>query len=496
MTSTIGKTPDFDAELEALLTEEHDPQALSGTPINEAFAVEEDGETEAFDESGEAEAFAGEKYEAGANILSAESFLSKLAEDAENEAKEALSDVGGVELTYEPLFPQEIPPDTMRHIAPQADDARRMLTARMLTPLPPKELVLALYCLMNDANSAIKAAAEKSFDDLPPNLLRQVAAQRLPVKVLDYIARDFFSDDDPERVLEALLLNPALGDDTLLMLTRVLSGKLLDLIINNQTRLIKTPQVVRTLPRNPRITVSQLSRALEFARREKIVTADEENELIDRFLGKTSPAGADVPPSEEAKQIVENTVQTIQTADGETDYIFPSFLTTDFEAEMGFDADAAHIESKIKGKMNMRDIVRALSVPQKMRMAVRGNMEARKILIEDALSLVAREVLKNPRLTKTEVERAAASKMIDGEVIEGICKNAGMTRSYPVRMALVTNPKTPLRWSSRMLFTLFERDIRSIAKSKAVSSAIQNIARQKIDAEEQRRKARQKKKKK
>lgn len=491
MTSTTGKIPDFDAELEALLTEEHDPLALAAEP----FAGEPpDGDEDAFE--GDENPGENEAYEAGANIVSAETFLSRLSEEAENEAKEALSDVGAVELLYEPLHPHEVPPDALRHIAPQADDARRMLTARMLAPLPPKELVLALFCLMNDANPAIKAAAETSFDELPPNVLRMVAGQRLPPKVLDYIARAFFSEDDPQRVLETLLLNPYLGDDTLLMLARVLSGKLLDLIIDNQARLIKTPQVVRTLPRNPRVTISQLSRALEFARREKIIALAEENELIDRFLGKVAPTGENATPSEEAQQIVAQVVQTIQTADGETDYIFPSFLTADFEAEMGFDADAAHIESKIKGKMNMRDIVRALSVPQKMRMAVRGNMEARKILIEDSLSLVAREVLKNPRLTKTEVERAASSKMIDAEVMEGICKNAGFTRSYPVRLALVTNPKTPLRWSSRMLFTLFERDIRTIAKSKAVCSAIQNIARQKIDAEEQRRKARQKKKKK
>ncbi len=398
-----------------------------------------------------------------------------------------LAELGGVEIIYQPLPDSEIPQDIQKNLAPAADDGRRMVLARNLTPLPPRQMGLTLYCLMNDPNPAVRNAAEDSFDDLPPNLIRTLAAQDLPANMLDYLARNFHSENDDDQILETIVLNRATGVDTLLLLVRVSSPRILDLIGNNQVRLQQSPQLISEFPKNPRVTIAQLSRVLEFGRRQNLITIDQENLLIDQFLGKREPEKEPIKVEEVVKEVV--------TESGEVDWEFPSFLTADFEADMELDAEASAIEEKISSKVNLRDLVRTMSVPQKMRLAVRGNMEARKILIEDSLSLVAKQVLSSPRITKTEIERAAESRTVDAEVLELIAKDASATRNYAVRHALVTNPKTPLPIANKMMNTLMERDIKIISKSRAVPQAIQSIARQKIDAQEQRRKKRMKKKK-
>lgn len=400
-------------------------------------------------------------------------------------AEEMLSSMGGIEIKYQPLDASEIPADVKKNL--EADDARRLMMARNLAPISPQQMGINLYCLMADKKPAIRNAAEDSFDDLPPNILKNIASQPQPWKMLDYMVRNFY-DDDSNEIVEAVIMNPATSVDTMLMLTRVASPKIMTIISNNQTRLIKNPQLVFEFPKNPRISVALVSSVLEFARRQKLITIEDENKLIDQFINKLKPEEDEPVP-------VEKFVEEIVSEDGEPDWSFPSFMTADFEADAGLDAEADVIEDKINSKANLRDLVRQMTVPQKMRLAVRGNMEARNILIEDSLSLVAKAVLKSPRLTKTEIERAAELRTIDSEVLEEIAKNGAFTRAYVVRHALVCNPKTPLPIANKFMSTLMEKDIKMISKSRAVPAAIQSIARQKMDAQEQRRKKRNKKKK-
>ena len=66
--------------------------------------------------------------------------------------------------------------------------------------------------------------------------------------------------------------------------------------------------------------------------------------------------------------------------------------------------------------------------------------------------------------------------MLD-EVVRVIASSKEMTRSYGVKTALVNNPKTPLQVAMRFLTLLRHNDVRAVAKSKNVSSALANQAR-------------------
>ena len=90
-----------------------------------------------------------------------------------------MTQLGGIELRYVPLDLAKVPPQILQHL--QQPTPRRMLMAKNLLPLPPLDLVTVLYALMNDIDADVAEAAEESFDELPPNLLRHVAKTKVPL---------------------------------------------------------------------------------------------------------------------------------------------------------------------------------------------------------------------------------------------------------------------------------------------------------------------------
>jgi hypothetical protein len=62
--------------------------------------------------------------------------------------------------------------------------------------------------------------------------------------------------------------------------------------------------------------------------------------------------------------------------------------------------------------------------------------------------------------------------------------NRNFTRNYQVKYNLVTNPKTPLTFSARLLPHMRDNDLRALTKSKNVPANIQSAARQQLARKE------------
>jgi hypothetical protein len=118
-----------------------------------------------------------------------------------------------------------------------------------------------------------------------------------------------------------------------------------------------------------------------------------------------------------------------------------------------------------------------MTIGQKIKLALRGNHDARTILIRDTNKLIRRFVLMNPRIGDNEVIAIAKNKTADDELIRTITERREWMRIYQVRLGLTTNPKTVLPVALRQLSTLDDRDVRNIAKSKNVPQAVAAHAR-------------------
>ncbi len=118
-----------------------------------------------------------------------------------------------------------------------------------------------------------------------------------------------------------------------------------------------------------------------------------------------------------------------------------------------------------------------MKVAERIKLALRGNRDARAILIRDPNRLIQRFVLQNPRLTDEEVIAIARNRTLEGELLRRIGDHKYWSRNYQVRLALVTNSKTPLATALHFVGTLGERDLRFLAKSKNVSTTVVSHAR-------------------
>ncbi|HEY3052442.1 MAG TPA: hypothetical protein VGK04_03540, partial [Thermoanaerobaculia bacterium] len=89
---------------------------------------------------------------------------------------------------------------------------------------------------------------------------------------------------------------------------------------------------------------------------------------------------------------------------------------------------------------------------------------------------VLSSLLKNPRITIDEVVRVAKSSFLNYQTAEVIIGTGQFMASLDVRVALVHNPKTPPPFALRILPTLPESELRTIARGAATSMALKQAA--------------------
>jgi hypothetical protein len=118
-----------------------------------------------------------------------------------------------------------------------------------------------------------------------------------------------------------------------------------------------------------------------------------------------------------------------------------------------------------------------MAVNEKIRLATLGNKEARNLLIKDPNRLVIHSVLSSPKLTEDEVVSFAGNKNLSKDVANLIANKKEFLKNYAVKVALVNNPKTQVPTAIKLMPYLMEKDVRSVAKSKGVSSVVVAAAR-------------------
>src|SRR3954447_23709822 len=126
--------------------------------------------------------------------------------------------------------------------------------------------------------------------------------------------------------------------------------------------------------------------------------------------------------------------------------------------------DDSNDESPEK-KQNIWDRVRALSQIEKLLLAVKADRTERALLLQDNDPRVLLSLLRNPRLTVDEVARLAKSSFLNYQVADVIIKTGQWMANLDVRLGLIHNAKTPPAFALRILPTLPESEVRSIARA-------------------------------
>ena len=146
-----------------------------------------------------------------------------------------------------------------------------------------------------------------------------------------------------------------------------------------------------------------------------------------------------------------------------------------FSSEMIQDSQDNSTEEE---RQSLYQKILEMSTADKFRLAIFANREVRTLLIHDLKRMISLAVLKNQRVNEKEILAYAQRKDLPEDVVSAIAKDPKWKKSYPMKLALVTNPKTPLSLSLNLLPTLQERDLKSLSRDKDVAPALRQKAQE------------------
>lgn len=363
-----------------------------------------------------------------------------------------------MKLPATPLDLDALSPAVQKALAPGPS---RLMLARGIVPLPPAELVTALYQLAVGDDPALASAAAATATGLPERVMAAALVDdRSDPRVLDWLAERLAGKP---ALLDALMSNRAVADETLAGLAATCSADDVDRIATNEQRLLRHPEIIAAMYLNPKARMSTVDRAVELAVRNQIrvpgLAAWDEIAKVIAGGGAATPDGADAMFAGAAARATETEGEATPAA------------------EPQYDADGNLIEPAEPAKDDKDLPIGRMSVPMKMRLASMGNRFARSLLVRDPIKMVAMSAIKAPGVTDTEATRYAANPGLCEDVIRYIATRGDWTKNYSVKLALIMNPKNALAESMRMLPFLRERDLKAVMRSKNVPSALVAQAR-------------------
>lgn len=131
-------------------------------------------------------------------------------------------------------------------------------------------------------------------------------------------------------------------------------------------------------------------------------------------------------------------------------------------------------------KLSIVQRLAAMSVPEKVKAAMKGSREMRNVLVRDPNKMVCLAVMSSPKMTETEVAAIAKMGSVSEDVLRVIAMNRAWTKNYGVILSLVKNSKTPLAMTLTLLNRLNEKDLRFISTDRNVPDPLRIAARKKI----------------
>lgn len=347
-------------------------------------------------------------------------------------------------------------PQAERYVRSDAPVEVRRLAATGALPLEPVELATVLFALLHDADLEVKTRAQRSLEQLPDTVATRVLASNAHPALLSWLAQLW--RDRADR-MELLALNAATDDRSYAFLASLPHRRVIEIVANNQTRLLRHPEIVEALGNNPLTGRATIDRILSFLG-------------LERPEAELSDESAPGQPRAPGALSDESALAALRELLGDDVSAFAPELIQELAENEALDAEK---------ESNLFAVVQKMNVMQKVKLARMGNKEARGLLIRDRNKIVASAAVRSPKITQQEVAGFAKARNVSDEVLRIIANNRDWIRNYAVKVALATNPKCPIPTAMKFVNHLQERDLRSIMKSRDVPTPIATHARRLLE---------------
>ena len=149
----------------------------------------------------------------------------------------------------------------------------------------------------------------------------------------------------------------------------------------------------------------------------------------------------------------------------------------EFDSELIEENESEVKKDELDENNDIRAIISKLKVAGRVKLAMFGNSTCRGLLIQDPLKLVQFAVLRNPRIQESEIEVFCKNPNTSQAVMRYVVDNKKWFKSSFIKLNLCKNPKCPPDISIKLITFLHRSDVRDIARSKNLPSALATAAK-------------------
>jgi hypothetical protein len=297
------------------------------------------------------------------------------------------------------------------------------LAASGFLPLPPEQLLPVQVALARGDDAELRQRACESLRGMDPRVAAPYLAQAAGPAELAFFAAEV----SHPLIVETILRRRDVPRLLLVDLARRLPGDLQELLLLRQDAIVEEPAILNALEENRQITPYTQRRI---------------NEYREHLLPQRSPAVR---------------VALVEAAERLTD----QELAAAIEAVRGV---------PVEGQIRM------LTVPQRLRLTRGASRVMRQILLRDANAQVAVAVLHHNNFSEQEMEQVVRSRSVLEDVLLEVAKRREWIARYSICKALISNPKTPVAISVRLLPKMSVRDLRLMSRDRNVADAVRSSA--------------------
>ncbi|MGI8670715.1 MAG: hypothetical protein ACR2J3_12855 [Aridibacter sp.] len=369
----------------------------------------------------------------------------------------------------------------------------QLAAARGILPLPQMDLVETLVILAKSEDKELSETAENTLKSQDENQLKTlISSQETAPHILDYFAT---LGNFSQEISEAVIANPNTPNSSIINFARNTSnGELLEVLTFNQQLLIKNPAIIDAIIANPHRTAEADRRAAEI-KKEFFEKERGAEQIANELKAQGKDAAAEFIESAEFAAEDDLDIDDalflaglIEVSDSEVDdswlsleYVEEIYEETDEQRQAAIGKILGELKAENDGeiageRISMISRIMSMNIKDRVKMAMKGNREARMILIRDPNKIVAQAVIQNPKITEQEVESVTKMRTVPEDVLRQIAINRKWARNYVIFHNLALNPRTPVGNAMSILPRLQLRDLISMTKNRNVPDAIRKHA--------------------
>jgi hypothetical protein len=369
-----------------------------------------------------------------------------------------------------------------RILSGDAPDAAKQAAANGALPIPREDMIELWVCLRNDPNPDVKVACRESLSQIAePEWIDLLPSYPFRAEVLDFALLVLGRN---AKILESALRNRQAPVAAVEKVAAQATGNAIESILDNQTRLLQAPQIVVALLNNPAISVSQVRRIFDTAEQFFRDHTEITSILESKFGLKMGAAGGTLRV--EAPQPAPAPTLPLPMAEEEeaTKAILAELDVVPEPLEAGEVIPQALMDGASLSSEQTETLyeqILHMNIPKKVDLALKGNKEARGILIREANKTIQMAVVSSPKVTAEEAETFARMRHLPEEVFRKMALNKNFMKKYNIIKTLAFNPKVPRGLAMGIIKRLNEIDLKFLSKDKGVSELVRREAKRLLE---------------